>query len=935
MSFDESLALKTVPAAAPLLATKLFLPAPRARAVTRPRLVARLMAGLRGRLTLIAAPAGFGKSTLLAQALRESPGEPAETPQRFAWVALEPDDNDPTRFWGYVAAALERASPGVGAGAQALLRAAPAEVEPAVAELLNALAAHPADVALVLDDYHAVTSPAIHAGISFLLEHAPPHFHLVIASRTDPPLPLPRWRARGELVELRAADLRFTSDEATQFLGETMGLRLDDEAAAALESRTEGWAAGLQLAALSLQGHADVRGFIAGFSGSHRHVVDYLGEEVLNRQPEHIRAFLLQTSVLERMCGPLCDAVLLDAEAETGAAGAGAYSQIVLNEIERANLLLIPLDDERRWYRYHHLFADLLRHRLEQERPALVPELHRRAARWFEQQGMAAEALNHAAAAADADLLARLLARHGARFAATGETQTLQRWLDAVPRERLLGSPQLCLTQAQVLMLHRRILACEPYLQAAEAALPGPGEPDAVRLRGELLGLRAHIAIERGAFADALGLARQALTLLPESEHWGRSNLGLLLGYALMVLGQTSEAVEIHSQNISRSRAAGHQVSALFSATEVVKLRVLQGRLSEARAAAERSLGWVAAEGWQQLPPTSALHIWRGNVLIEQGDFPAAGEELATAIRLTQHGPGITQARAHTFLARLRQLQGDRAGADAALALVEEICRDWGPSGERAFFDAYVARVRLLQGDAAAARRWASGRAKWSRDEPPSYFREIELLTLARLAVLDASASEAQVAEALELLGWLREHALAAGRGAVVIETLALEALALARRGEASLAHDRLDAALAQAAPEGYIGLFAELGAPMGDLLAASARRRGHSDPVRGYTERLLAVIRHEQPAESAADRDRPPALRSVPARAAAREALTERELEVLRLFAAGMTSPEIAQHFVVSINTVKTQLKSIYSKLDAHSRAEVVARAREAGLLP
>ncbi len=693
-----------------------------------------------------AGKAGFGKSTLLAQGLeawdvglagRSASQTPSAKPQatRVAWVALDEGDNDASRFWSYVCTALERASPGVGAAPLALLRAAPAAIEPALAELLNALVEHAENIALILDDYHTITAPAIHEGITFLLDHALPQFHLVIASRIDPPLPLPRWRARGELTEIRAADLRFTAEEAVQFFAETMGLGLDAEAIATLETRTEGWAAGLQLAALSLQGQADVRSFIASFSGSHRHVVDYLAEEVLGRQTAHIRAFLLQTSILDRMCGPLCDAVLgmtKDEGPKTNGQSSqsfvlrppsfvdDSYSRLILDELERANLFLIPLDQERRWYRYHHLFADLLRHRLQQEHPTLVAELHRRAARWFEQQRMVAEAVEHALASADTELVVGLLTAHAAQIASTGQTQTLQRWLDALPRELLLGNPRLCLAQAQALILKFQMAAAEPYLDAAEQALTAMDETGALGLRGELLYMRAHVLAERGAYPDALALARQALTLLPADEHWARSNCAFLLGYALYVLGHTPEAIAVLSENVRLCRTAGNVVHAFFSATEVAKLRVLQGRLAEARAFAEQTLSWAVDEGWEQFPPVSALHVWRGNVLLEQGDVTVAEAELAEAIRLTQHGPAIPAARAQIFLARLRQLQGDRVGANAALAAVDAIVSGWEPSGERSFFAAYAARVRLMAGDVAAARLWASERTPWNQHETPS-----------------------------------------------------------------------------------------------------------------------------------------------------------------------------------------------------------------------
>jgi LuxR family maltose regulon positive regulatory protein len=907
---------------APLLATKLHRPLPRSTAVARPRLVARVQAGLRGRLTLVAAPAGFGKSTLLAQALQNV--------QRPAWVALDAGDNDPTRFWSYVCTALERASPGLGREALAILGAGSTETELATAALLNALAASSDQIVLVLDDYHLITSPAIHERVGFLLDYAPPQLHLVIASRVDPPLPLARWRARGELVELRAADLRFTPEEALQFFGETMGLDLDTEAAAALEARTEGWAAGLQLAALSLQGQADVRGFVAGFRGSHRHVVDYLAEEVLGRQPEHLRAFLLQTAVLDRLSGPLCDAVL---DVALPDAGGDSYSRLMLDRLEQENLFLIPLDDERRWYRYHHLFGDLLRHRLQQERHVLVAELHRRAAAWFAGQGVVAEAIGHALAAGDAELAANLLAVHGARFVARGESRTLQGWLDALPRERLLGDPRLCLIQAQALIHDRKVGTIEPYLRAAEVGLETAGGPESTALRGGLLTMQAHLAIERGTVADALVLARAADDLLPTDAHWSRSSNGLMLGYALMVLGHTGEAVGVYAENVRLCRQAGNVVSGIFSANEIIKLRHLQGRLRDARAAADEALAWVAEEDWGQLPPASALHIWRGNVLIEQGEYAAAAEELALAHRLTQ--AGITTARAHTFLARLRLLEGNLAEASTSLAAVEAICRDWERGGERMFFEAYVARLRLLAGDVDTARRWAAGRAPWSPDESPSYFRELDLLTLARVAVLAGYAATGP-SDVLDLLGWLREAALAAGRGLVVIETLAVEALAYAGSGDAERAQASLDAALALAAPEGCIGLFVDLGPPMAELLGQRAARKAQNEPVQPYLRRLLAAFPAGAGHGRAVEGDGAPAPHPAPDRAnASREALTEREREVLRLFAAGMTSAEIASHFVVSVNTVKTQLKSIYSKLDTHSRAELVARARALNLIP
>lgn len=904
----------------PLLATKFRLPRPRPTAVARPRLIEQLLRGLQMRLTLIAAPAGFGKSTLLAQALAAAQQRPSTAATQIAFVALDANDNDLARFWYYVCAALERAAEGLGASALAMLRAAPNNTDAVLAEVINALAEYPDETVLVLDDYHTLTHPDIHASIAALLDHAPPQFHLLIASRIDPLLPLARWRARGELLEIRANDLRFTADEAVAFLGETMGLSLDSQAVATLEARTEGWAAGLQLAALSLQGQRDVQGFIANFSGSHRHIVDYLIEEVLDRQPAPIRSFLLQTAILERMNAALCDALIERDGHDTPRA------THILAELERQNLFLISLDDERQWYRYHHLFADLLRHHLKQEYPERIATLHRRAALWHEQQGNITDAIEHAMQSKDEPLVVRLLETHATQLAAHGQTQTLQRWLDHLPRATILKRTKLSLLQAQVLLLNRQISAIEPFVQAAEANLADDQSDDSAGVCGVLLTMRAHLAIEQGAFAEALTLARQAQAMLGEQLQWARSDNGLVLGYALMVLGHTDEALQVHAENARRSRMAGNVVSALFSATEVIKLRMLQGNLAAARRSAEEALAWATEEGWQHLPPASALHIWHGNVLIEQGEFQAANEALQQAIHLTQHGPAITAARAQTFLARVQHILGDRQGVVAALDTVERIVGNWGPGGERSFFAAWNARLRLLSGDQAAAQQWAKQRQPWRADEAASYFREIELLTLALVAVLSDETSQAHLATTLAMLEWLRNHAEAAGRTAIVIETLILEALA--HRRDEEQAHRQLDAALSHALHTRAIGTFVEFGAPMQALLSQHSQRRSTKPAVKAYCQQVLAAFpsapRSAEPA---------PALTLTPSAQHQHDALTAREREVLRLYAAGLSSPEIAQHFVVSINTIKTQLKSIYTKLDVHSRSEAVARAKELGL--
>jgi LuxR family maltose regulon positive regulatory protein len=498
-----------------LLATKLHIPRARDGLVPRPRLVDRLTEALAGELTVVCAPAGFGKTALLADWARRSD-------RPVAWLSLDAADNDPVRFWRHVAAALGSARPGAAERLTALLGPPPGSVEVAVAALVNELAAASDVVVLVLDDYHLIESPAVHESVMFLLEHLPTGLRLAITCRADPPLPLARLRAGGELAELRAGELRFTQEEAAALLREAAGTGLPEDAVAPLAARTEGWAAGLQLAGLSLRGQQDVASFVAAFTGSHRYVLDYLAEEVLDRQPEGVRAFLLETSVLSRLCGPLCDAV-------TGRGG----SQRLLEAIERANLFLTPLDEVRGWWRYHPLFADLLRARLAQEQPERLPGLHRAAAAWCEQRGLADDAVRHALAAGDAGWAARLVEGHIGATLAWAEGATVTRWLAALPREQVRARPRLCALRAVQAALAGQAGEFEYWLDAAEAALAcAPAEEIAGKqaaaggeagwlpadLPGSLVALRGELARLRGDASTTSRLARQVLADLPAGE---------------------------------------------------------------------------------------------------------------------------------------------------------------------------------------------------------------------------------------------------------------------------------------------------------------------------------------------------------------------------------------------------------------------------------
>jgi ATP-dependent transcriptional regulator len=897
----------------PLLATKFHIPRARAQAVARPRLLSRFRSISEQRLCLIAAPAGFGKSTLLAQALATLPAE-----TRVAYLALEANDNDPSRFWSYVLHAIERSQAGSVQQALQLLQASPNQVELALTELLNRLAEQSNDLLLVLDDFHAISHVQISRQLDFLISHAPPQLHLVIASRSDPMLSLARLRARGELLELRAADLRFTSEEALAFFNQSMGLQLDLATIEQLEKRTEGWAAGLQLAALSLQGQSDQKSFVEQFSGSHRHVVDYLAGEVLEGQSEQIRSFLLYTAVLERMHPALCEALLVDSPL------AGQSALAILEELERQNLFLIPLDDQRQWYRYHHLFGELLRHRLTRELGDTVYELHRRAAVWYEAHGAINDAIEHALQSKDHALLGTLLSRYAERFLANGQIITLQRWIDALPREQLLSDLRLSLVMARLQLFKRELPELDSFLAQAEHLLEGYSGADSASLQGEWYALHAHAEIEKGNFQLALARSEQALEILPQEELWARSSCGLIQGYALMMLGRTEQAIAVHRENIRHARAAGNPVSGLFSTTEVVKLTLLQGKLSQARRSAEESLAWARQEGWDQLSPASAIQIWLGNTLFELGEFEAAEQTLRRAIALSNREPGITSARSLVFFARVQLLLNDQQSANSAISEIEAMIKGWQPAGERRFFEAWIARLRIQQGDLAAAQAWAASRPAWQKDEPYSYFREIELLSLARLALAQAKGRGDQLETTREMLAWLLQQAQTGQRHAVVFDCLVLLALIDQQSRDPQQAQIFLEQALALTEAEGWLGSWLEWGKAIRDLLCLYLAHPNQR--MSSYAAHILAGA---PPAGSAITK-----AETAPAPMAQADTLTEREREVLRLYANGLSSSAIAAHFVVSVNTVKTQLKSIYNKLDCHSRAEAIARARELGIL-
>ena len=910
-----------------LLATKLHVPRPRPGFVPRPRLVEALGEGLAGRLILVCAPAGSGKTALLA--------DWALSGRRpVAWLSLDAADNDPVRFWRHTVAALDGARPGLGERVGLLLGPpAPASFEGLVTALINDLAAQPdgGEVLLVLDDYHLIDAQPVHASLAFLLEHLPPGLHLVLASRADPPLPLARLRAGAQLAELRTADLRFSAEEAAALLRESAGADLPAAAMAALAARTEGWVAGLQLAALSLAGQADPAGFVAAFSGSHRYVLDYLAEEVLDRQQEELRTFLLETSLLERLSGGLCDAV-------TGRTD----SQAMLERVEQAGLFLVPLDEVRGWWRYHHLFADLLRARLQQQRPGRVPALHRAAAAWCEDHGLADDAVRHALAAGDPAWAARLVERSADAFLLRSEDATLQRWLAALPAGLASSRPRLLLARARLALLSHRVEAAEVALDAAERALasaPGvadePFEPSVGRAASHLANVPAAITLGRTLLAVLHGDAERAITFgrrtlaeVGEGEWLLTSHANGYLGVAEWLRGQLAEAERALSSSIAQGRAAGQATMTAWGYQDLGRVQRAQGRLDTAVGTYRQALEDAAATSQTALPAAGIAYVGLAEVAYQRNELDAAlrhvSEGIAACRQMNFTQPMVTGL---ATLAWIRQAQGDAAGAREAMEDAGQTAPGPGVTGLLNPVPAQRARLQLAQGEVAAAARWAQQRGLGPDDEP-GYPREPEYLVLARVLL-----AQDHPGPALALLERLHAAAVSQDRAGSVIEIQALQALTLAAVGKETAAVDTLARALTLACLQGYVRVFADEGPPMAALLGRLVvAQRAEQAAARGVPLGCLAPVLGafgERPAAPGAGRG---AAAVVPGLV---EQLTARELEVLELLAAGAPNPRIAEQLVVSLDTVKKHVSHLLGKLGAANRTAAVTRARQLGLIP
>ena len=881
----------------PILATKLYIPPPRLNVVLRARLIERLNEGVQRKLTLISAPAGFGKTTLLSEWLAGS--------QRPAvWLSLDGGENDPARFLTYLVAALQTLQPMLGAGVLGLLQSPqPPPTEAVVTALLNDIATLSNEFVLALDDYHTIDAQKVDQALTFLLEHLPPHMHLVIATREDPHLPLARLRARGHLTELRAADLRFTPAEAAEFLNQVMSLALSAQEIAALERRTEGWIAGLQLAAISLQRHHDATNFIASFTGSHHFVLDYLAEEVLQQQPQRVQTFLLRTSILDRLCGSLCDAVVRDPSTS---------GQPTLEYLEHANLFLIPLDDERRWYRYHHLFADLLRERLQrtatssgQEGKEDVAELHRRASVWYEDYGLEVEAFAHAAAGHDIERAARLIEGKGMPLHFRGAVAPVLNWLTSLPTAVLDAWPELWTAYASVLLVSGHVTAAEEKLQAAEKVLEGAAPDDKTRdLVGRIAAIRATAAVSHNQVDAIIAQSLRALQYLRPDNLAFRTSTAWKLGFAYQLQGDRAAASRAYTDVVSIGQASGNTI---FTVMAIIGLGILQEGENQLHQAAETYQRALQLLGEQPLPFACEAHLGLARICYEWNDLDAAlqyGQRSLQLARQIEHTDRFIACE--VLLARLKLAQGDASGAAALLAQATQSARQ--ENFVNRLSEVAAARVLTLlhQGHLAAAARLA----------------ELHNLPISRarvhLAQGDPSAALAALEpwrRLVEVKGWNDER----------LKTLTLQAVALEAHGEQDQATHLLVEALSLAEPGGFIRLYVDEGRPMARLLSRAAALGGTPD----YIEKLLTVLDGEEQQDEKSSHH----LSAWPDQPLI-EPLSRREIEVLHLIAQGCSNYEISERLVLALSTVKGHNQKIFAKLQVQRRTEAVARARELGLL-
>lgn len=919
-----------------LLATKCFLPALRTGFVARPRLLETLDAALAGRLILVAAPAGFGKSTVVSHWLQHSRLAKAQQ----AWLSLDAEDNDPARFFDYLCLALQQALPQLGSTLRPLLQATPLPPPETIATLLvNELVDltsenPPDDLILVLDDYHLIEQAPIHNALTFLLEHGPPHFHLVLITRADPPLPLARWRVRRELTELRAADLRFTAKEAALLLNDQLPFALSTQQIAELERRTEGWAAALQLAVVSMQGRDDPATFIASFSGSHHFVLDYLTEEVLNAQPAPRRDFLLRTAILDRFCAPLCTALLAGAADDephftSQLTGQENETQRILEELDGANLFILRLDDERRWYRYHHLFGEFLRKRLhEQYAQNAIQLLYRRAAAWCDRAGHDEEAIRYALQSGDQAFVVRLMQNHLPTMLGRGELHKVLCWLAAMKMEGFPLPHQFQLWHAWALLFSGQIDSLLPLLSELESRTATKQEiaQEHEEIAGNLAALRGWLALFAGNHAETIELASLGLETLPADEQFVRATCYANLGYAYLLEGKLLGGIQAFHAAMAAAEQSENLVIAIFAASFLANAYLQQGDLHGAEQLYRSAIAQAATAHQRYSPATGVAYIGLAELLREWYRLEEAVDLIDRAIELFEQSQNQTLLiQALPAKARIQLAQNDVDGALATLEQSDSLARALGLVQQIENNNVLRAWIDLHTGKMEAALRWAAQQPLPDLAQPTlDSYRSALLLG----AIWGAGGVE-EAERALDLLTAVERTAQGHGYVGVALQATILQALAhrILRNQDAAL--DCLEQALTVGATQRYMAQFMRGGAAMQQLLQLALPHSAHPD----YIDKLLTVL----PAPSNADETSQQPVAERGQRILAQpliEPLSARELEVLALLADGCSNAEIADQLIITVGTTKRHVSNIYGKLGVGSRTQAVAHAREIGLL-
>jgi LuxR family maltose regulon positive regulatory protein len=892
-----------------LLATKFYIPPSLPNLVHRQRLIKRLDEGLQGdnRLTLISAPAGYGKTTLLGEWIRSS---------KFnaAWLSLDDGDNDPARFLSYLITALHRIQPNIkDTGFDSSQLESP---HSALAPILNSLDEISGVVLVVFDDYHTIQNQTVHNAVTFLLENSPSQTHIVIASRADPPLPIALLRGRGQVTELRQNDLRFTRQEAAEFFSANPALKLSQEDIAALTNRTEGWAAGLQMASASLKDQENVSAFILELTGSHRYILDYLIEEVLESQPESIQRFLLYTSILEQLSGSLCDAVI------EGLVPPPVSSQQILEELEHKNLFIVPLDNQRRWYRYHRLFSDLLKIRLVQVHPEVKSELHQRASQWYEKANVPNQAIEHAFMADDPARAAELIEGAAEATFMQSQVSTYLNWIKKLPENELRDHPALSVYFSWALLWSGAPFdLVQAHLQRSEE------QPDH---SVKSLPLQSFLAIYKGEVNQAESLARQALEQLPEEDRLLRSLANFILASTYLARGEKAQGILLLEETARDSKRTGNVMIATLVLCELGDESQKHGNLHQAKDFYQQALELATDEGGQPLPVAGKALIGLGDISREWNDYKTAEAELAQGISLTRHWSVLGTFEGYLNLVTLKDTQGKRGEADQLFSQVQELAYQFDASEVDDFIvEMFAARRNVRYGNYDAVHEWAENRSS-VRSESPAGATKAEELLRARLRKYEDAIlvrlfiAEGKYGEAIKLADQVIAEAKNAKRVFLQIDVEILRAIAYWKKKSTNAAMDSLTTALSLAEPGGFMRVFIDHGDQIVELLE-NASSAIESPELQIYLERLLHALSVKAEKLPEMDDGKPKELV---------EPLSERESDVLHLLPSSLSSTEMAGELSISVNTLRSHLKSIYSKLDAHSRYEAIVRAKELGLL-